>query len=92
MYLDVRVLASPLRFPRVGIVVPLHRQTAADRNRLKRRLRELTRLTLLPALRDRAAVDMTIRARAEAYAADFEALSSDVRDVRARVTADAAGA
>ena len=33
---------------RVGLIVPRHRQTAVARNRLKRRLRELTRLRLLP--------------------------------------------
>ena len=41
MNLDVRVLASPFSHPRVGIVVPRHRQSAVDRNRLKRRIREL---------------------------------------------------
>ena len=43
------------RLPRVGIVVPRHQHSAVDRNRLKRRLRELVRLELLPALRDAAA-------------------------------------
>src|ERR1700755_218350 len=52
--LDVRVLASPLGISRIGIVVPRHQHSAVDRNQLKRRLRELTRLELLPLLRDGA--------------------------------------
>ena len=38
------ILGGPL--PRVGIIVPRHRQSAVARNRLKRRLRELVRLRL----------------------------------------------
>lgn len=91
-HLDVRVLASPLAFPRVGIVVPRHHQSAVDRNRLKRRLRELVRIELLPFLRERSAVDVAIRARADAYAADLVALRTDVLFIQSRVTADAAHA
>ena len=46
-----------------------------DRNRLKRRLRELVRLRLLPAA---PAHDVVIRARREAYEASFEQLTHDV--------------
>jgi ribonuclease P protein component len=46
-----------------------------QRNRLKRRLRELARLRLLRTL---PAVDVVIRTRREAYAATFEALAADV--------------
>jgi ribonuclease P protein component len=66
--------------------VPLHQHSAVDRNRLKRRLRELTRLTLLPALRTRPPLDVVIRARREAYAAPLDALRADVSTVHARVT------
>jgi ribonuclease P protein component len=60
-----------------------------DRNRLKRRLRELVRIELLPTLRASAAVDVTIRARTEAYATDLGALRSDVLFIQSRVTPDA---
>jgi ribonuclease P protein component len=83
--LDVRVLASPLSQPRVGIVVPRHRQTAVDRNRLKRQLRELVRTDLLPSLKTRSAVDVVIRARSEAYEAAFAALRTDIDAVRRRL-------
>jgi ribonuclease P protein component len=88
--LDVRIAASPLGIPRVGIVVPRHQHSAVDRNRLKRRLRELVRTGLLPALRARdAATDIAIRARREAYDVELEALAHDVRTIT-NVTAGSA--
>jgi ribonuclease P protein component len=86
MHLDVRVLASPLDYPRVGIVVPLHKHSAVDRNRLKRRLRELVRAELLPSLRERPGLDVAIRTRREAYAATPSSLRTDVLSIHARVT------
>jgi ribonuclease P protein component len=89
VHLDVRVLASPLAFPRVGIVVPRHKHSAVDRNRLKRRLRELVRVELLPTLRAREVIDVAIRARAEAYATDVDGLRTDVLFIQSRVTSSA---
>ena len=71
-------------------MVPRHRQTAVDRNRLKRRLRELVRIELLPSLRRLPAVDVAIRARAEAYGVGVEPLRTDVQFIQTRVTTDAA--
>ena len=88
----MRVLASPLAFPRVGVVVPRHQHNAVDRNRLKRRLRELVRLTLLPQLGTLTPVDVAIRARREAYLASMESLQSDVETIRERVTTAASNA
>ena len=45
------------------------------RNRVKRRLRELSRTRLLPS---DVAADVVIRIRAEAYGAPFAALATDV--------------
>ena len=74
---------------RVGIVVPRHKHSAVDRNRLKRRLRELARTRLLPAL-DGLGGDLVIRARPEAYGASFEGLARQldrtVRDLRRLLT------
>ena len=75
MHLDVRAIASPLGHPRVGLVVPRYAGSAVDRNRLKRRLRELVRTCLLPAA---PSVDVVIRSRREAYAASFAALEADI--------------
>jgi ribonuclease P protein component len=76
MHLDVRAVASPLGHPRVGLVVPRYSESAVDRNRLKRRLRELVRTRLLPAA---PSADVVIRARREAYAASFDTLEIDIQ-------------
>ena len=80
-HLDVRVHASPLAHPRIGIIVPRHGHTAVLRNRLKRRLRELARTELLPQL---APLDMVIKARREGYDADFATLRHEIGFVRRR--------
>lgn len=50
-YLDVRAMLSTRTRARVGFVVPKYGHSSVDRNRLKRRLRELVRTQLLPSLR-----------------------------------------
>lgn len=72
------MLASPLGISRIAIVVPRHQHSAVDRNRLKRRLRELVRLGLLPLVRAGAALDVAIRARRDAYTATLDGLRADV--------------
>jgi len=59
---------------RIGLIVPRHRQTAVARNRIKRRLRELSRIRLLPLDLE---ADVVIRIRPEAYRASFPDLASD---------------
>ena len=61
------------------MIVPRHGHTAVDRNKLKRRVREIVRLELLPHL---PAVDLVIRARATAYDLPFIALATELLDVR----------
>jgi ribonuclease P protein component len=85
MHLDVRTAASPLARSRVGLVVPRHQRSAVDRNKLKRRLRELVRTTLLPVMGGAPVADVVIRARREAYGATFAALGEDVRTVAERL-------
>ena len=78
-HLDVLVSDSPVGFSRVGWVVPLHGHGAAERNRLKRRMREVARLELLPRLDARGlARDVLLRARREAYDARFSQLRDEV--------------
>jgi len=90
VHLDVRAVASLFEFSRIGIVVPRHQHSAVDRNRLKRRLRELARTVLLPALRGRPSTDIAVRARREAYAAGFAELRLDVMAIAAALGASAA--
>lgn len=86
-YLEVRAAASPLaRQPgaqtRIGVVVPRYKHSAVARNRLKRRLRELTRVRLLPV--DLSA-DVVLRVRPEAYDATFDGLASDIERTLAQL-------
>ena len=67
---------------RVGLIVPKYRHSGVARNRLKRRLRELARLRLLPL---GLAGDVVIRVRPEAYRASFEALTADIARVLAQL-------
>jgi ribonuclease P protein component len=69
--LEVRYLASPLHRARVGVIVPKHGRSSVERNKVKRRLRELARTELLPRL---GAMDVVIRATPGAYAATFDLL------------------
>jgi ribonuclease P protein component len=71
----VRALASLLHHPRVGLIVPRYKHSAVDRNRLKRRLRELARTRLLPLL---PPVDVVVRVRPSAYGLDFDALGREL--------------
>ena len=70
--------ASLRSHPRVGFIVPRHRRTAVERNRLKRRLREIVRTRFLAKL---PAVDLVLRARPSAYGAPVPVLADDVRRI-----------
>jgi ribonuclease P protein component len=59
----------------VGFVVPRYKHSAVDRNRLKRRLRELVRLHVLPTLRP---LDLVLRANPSAYSRDVETLRDEL--------------
>jgi len=61
--------------------VPKHGHEIVERNTLKRRLREIGRVELLPRLRSAdAEADVLIRARKEAYDSDFNQLRSELID------------
>jgi ribonuclease P protein component len=76
--LEARAAASLFPDPRVGIVVPKHRHKVVARNRVKRRLRELVRTSLLPGL---GRIDLLIRAKPEAYGSTFNELSADISQI-----------
>jgi ribonuclease P protein component len=75
-HLEARASASLLPHLRVGVVVPKHRRRIVERNRVKRRLRELIRTRLVPHLDRR--IDLLIRAKPDAYNATFQDLAVDV--------------
>jgi ribonuclease P protein component len=66
----------------VAIVVPKFGFTAARRNRLKRRLRELTRHQILAKP---CSCDVLLRARREAYDASFGELREEMGELAERI-------
>lgn len=74
--IEVRAVASLRAFARVGFIVPRYKQSAVARNRLKRRLRELVRLEVLPTL---PPMDVVLRVVPQAYQRDFDTLRDEVR-------------
>jgi len=77
--MDVFFAASPAPVSRFGLVVPKHRHRIVERNRLKRRLREIARTEILPRLRrDDRSLDLLVRVRPEAYDAGFSALRDEL--------------
>ena len=77
-HLDARFSSSVLAQPRVGLIVPRHKQSAVDRNRLRRRLRELIRIALLPNV---TRGDALIRAKADAYDVSFADLRTEIDSI-----------
>jgi ribonuclease P protein component len=63
----------------VAVVVPRYRRKAVERNRVKRRIREILRVEVLPRLSEAGlALDVLVRARPEAYAARFVELKEEL--------------
>lgn len=75
-HLDLFTRPSPAGRSRLAVIVPRHRHTAVERNRLRRRLREIGRRQVLPVLA--APTDVAVRARANAYGASFQALRNEL--------------
>ena len=85
-HLDVRVIASPRSHCRVGFIVAKYDRSSVERNRVKRRLRELTRRELLGTLRQlRPCPDVVIRAKPEAYEAPMAKLQWELADLGTRI-------
>src|SRR5690606_23219111 len=77
--LDVFVGASPASRSRLGLVVPKHGRRIVERNRLKRRLREIGRRHVLPALEERGEpTDLLVRARRSAYEVEYDTLKREL--------------
>ena len=80
--LDVFFLSSNESGPRVGFIVPKYQRHVVDRNRVKRRLRELSRKELLPRMREEGlSVDLLVRARRKAYEASYRQLRRELLEV-----------
>ncbi len=81
-HLDVFFLSSGRADSRVGVIVPKHGRRIVDRNKVKRRLREVVRKEVLPLLREaEVVVDVLVRARREAYRASYQQLRRELIEV-----------
>jgi ribonuclease P protein component len=63
---------------RIGLIIPRFKHTAVLRNQLKRRLRELARIQLVPLT---VSMDVVLRIKPDAYEASFAALTKDIEQV-----------
>ena len=80
--LDVFFLSSSVSRNRWGVIVPKHRHSIVERNRVKRRLREIGRTRVLPRLRDQGlTLDVLVRARREAYGVGFRTLRDELQSM-----------
>lgn len=62
--------------------MPRYKHSAVERNRLKRRLREIVRLHVLRAI---PPVDVVVRARPAAYEVPFDTLRDELLSVREKL-------
>ena len=76
-------MRTSIGYPRVALLVPKFGKTVVQRNRLKRRLRELARQHLLP---QPSSCDILLRPRPDAYDAPFERLREEITLVASQLT------
>jgi ribonuclease P protein component len=81
-HLEVRASDSLLLHARAAVIVGKHGHTIVERNQLRRRLRELVRVKVLPALE---ATDIVVRALPSAYERSFAELSKEIDEVVGRL-------
>jgi len=79
---------SLLSYCRVAVVVAKYGHTIVERNRLRRQLRELVRLLLIPRL---SGMDLIIRVLPSAYSVEFKELSEEIDRIRIQLMADSPG-
>ncbi len=89
-HLDVFTAPAPHDRPRFGTIVPRHGRKVVDRNRLRRRLREIGRREILPRLgRRECIVDVLVRSRPRAYDAPFDELRAELLRLTERLCSNA---
>ena len=71
---------------RLAVVVGKHGHTIVERNRLRRRLRELARVKLIPAVKR---MDIVLRVSPSAYEASFSVLAEEIDTIVSRLQASA---
>lgn len=88
-HLEVFTSPAPGDRPRYGTIVPRYGRRIVDRNRLRRRLREIGRTRVLPPLRAGGLdLDVLVRARPDAYGARFGELRDQLDDLTESLCSD----
>ena len=77
-HLEVRASESLFPHGRVGVIVPKFGKTIVERNKLRRQLREIARIVILPKLNQR---DLLIKALPSAYGSEFTSLRAEVEGI-----------
>ena len=77
-HIEVRATDSLLSHARVAVIVGKHGHTIVERNRLRRRLREIVRTNLIPEI---TRMDIVVRSFPSAYEASFAQLKSEVQQL-----------
>ncbi|WP_420449435.1 ribonuclease P protein component [Candidatus Palauibacter sp.] len=86
---DVFIAPSPSGRSRICVVTPRHGHSAVARNRVRRRLAEIARIQVLPALEARRLdLDLIVRAKPAAYDASYQRLRARVMDSLETLCAD----
>lgn len=85
-HLDVRATDSLLSHARVTVIVAKHGHTIVDRNRLRRRLRELARTRMIPNL---GGIDVVVRSLSSAYETSFDELTAEVAKIAQELSSKA---
>ncbi len=84
-HLEVRTVASLLSHVRLAVIVGKHRHTIVERNRLRRRLRELARVRLIPF---HSEIDVVIRSLPTAYDATFSVLTDEIDQIGRQLSSE----
>jgi len=82
-HLEVRAVDSLLSHARVAVIVGKHGHKIVERNRLRRRLRELARLSMIPRLRG---IDLILRSASSAYDVGFDQLKNEVETLAGQLS------
>ncbi len=81
-HLDLIVADGDAERPRIGLIIPLYGHSVVMRNTLKRRIREILRREVLPAVDGR--IDIVVRARKQAYRAGYSTLKNELESLAQR--------
>lgn len=81
-HLEVRSSDSLLSHARVAVIVGKHGHTIVERNRLRRRLREMVRTRLIPVM---GGADVVVRTLPSAYELSYVELLAEFEKIILRV-------